>query len=125
MTPPTGQEVSPVDELGVGAVFLLREPERAADFADLAWVVAQALGDGVGVRRLEACVSGTGDLHVYVSASGPEYVRGVAARFGWQARDAGRPEWYLTTDGRIGQVLVSVSWVGPHPRDSRESDGAA
>ena len=33
-------------------------PQGAGDFADVAWVVAQALGNGAGVRRLN--VSHTG-----------------------------------------------------------------
>ena len=115
-------DASMVDELGGSVGFLPWDPQGAGDFADMAWVVAQAFGNGPGVEEVQASRSQAGHLHVFVAAAGREYVRAIAARFGWEAVDAGRPEWYLAASGTLGQLLVSVSWVGPRP-DPREDAG--
>lgn len=111
-------DASMLDQLGGSAGFFPWEPQGAGDFADMAWVVAQAFGNGHGVDGLQASRSQAGHLHVSVAAAGPEYVRGIATRFGWDAVDAGRPGRYLATSGTLGQLLVSVSWVGPRPDDA-------
>lgn len=108
-------EASMVDELDGSVGFLRSDPQGAGDFADVAWVVAQAFGNGPGVDGLQASRSQAGHLHVFVAATGPEYVRAIALRFGWDAVDAGRPGWYLATSGTLGQLLVSVTWVGSRP----------
>lgn len=114
-------DASMVDELGGSVGFLPWDPQGAGDFADMAWVVAQAFGNGAGVDGLQVSRSQAGYLHVFVAATGPEYVRAIAARFGWDAVDAGRPGWYLATSGTLGQLLVSVSWVGARPGPAEDS----
>ena len=63
-------------------------PQGAGDFADVAWVVAQALGNGAGVRRLS--VSHTGRrVFVDVGVTSPGFVVEVAARLGWSLSSGG------------------------------------
>lgn len=108
--------VSPADELGVGALFLLRAPERASDFADMAWIVSQALGDGTGVIELATSVDpDDGRMFVHVRASSARYVYGVAARVGLHAWER---DGFACAVGDLGPVHVCVSWR------SRDRDGA-
>ena len=58
--------------------------EGVGDFADVAWLLVQALGNGPGVRGLEIRRSETGGTHAYLTTTKPEYVREVAAAFGWE-----------------------------------------
>lgn len=114
-------DASTVDELGGSVGLLPWDPQGAGDFADMAWVVAQAFGNGPGVDGLQSSRSQTGHMHVFVAATGPECVRAIALRFGWDAVDAGRPGWYLATSGTLGQLLVSVSWVGSRPDPAEDA----
>ena len=67
MTTPTSAPALPA-----GSV-LLWPPQGAGDFADLAWVIAEALGNGPGVRGLDVSRRGDG-LYARVWTTGPEYV---------------------------------------------------
>ncbi len=106
MTTPTSAPALPA-----GSV-LLWPPQGAGDFADLAWVIGEALGNGPGVRGLDVSRRRDG-LYARVWTTGPEYVASVAAAFGWEVY-APDPA-YATTWGRVGGVKVSVSWVAPGP----------
>lgn len=98
---------------------LLWPPKGAGDFADLAWVVGEALGNGPGVRGLDV-FSRRDVLYARVWSSGPEYVASLAAQFGWEVYvpDAA----YATTWGLLAGVKVSVSWVAPDRDPVEEPD---
>ncbi len=92
-----------------GEVPLPAAPAGVGDFAEVAWIVAQALGNGPGVRGLDVHRGETGTLYAYVRASNPSFVRGVAAAFGWSLYD---PDGhYVNASGRLGELRVSVSFV--------------
>lgn len=96
--------------LMVGEVSLPSTPEGAGDFADVAWVVAQALGNGPGVRGLDVHRGETGNLYAYVRATNPAFVRAVAASsFGWTLFEP--DECYANASGTLGELRVSVSFV--------------
>ena len=89
-------------------------PEGAGDFADVAWVVAEALGNGSGVRGLDVTLWPSGvSLHVYTT--GPEYVRSMAAGFGWELYEPDAT--YATSYGQLGKVRVNIVWIAPRPDD--------
>ena len=98
--------------------------EGVGDFADVAWVLAQAFGNGPGVRGVEIRRLETGGTHAYLTTTGPEYVRAVAAAFGWSLYEP--DHGYANASGRLGEVLVSVSFVerGRVNRAARAADGA-
>lgn len=84
-------------------------PQGAGDFADVAWVVAQALGNGAGVRRLS--VSHTGRrVFVDVGVTSPGFVVEVAARLGWSLSSA-NGEHYANCHGPLGSLVVDVTWL--------------
>lgn len=89
-------------------------PEGAGDFADVAWVVAQALGNGAGVRGLEVRRFPSG-VSVHVTTTSPEYVRSAAAGFGWELYEPDPS--YANTWGEIGEVRVDVTWIEPAADD--------
>ena len=98
-------------ELLAGEVSAPAPPEGAGDFADVAWVVAQALGNGAGVRGLEVHRGETGALCAYVRATNPAYVRAVAASFGWSLYE---PDgYYANASGDLGELRVSGLFVDP------------
>ena len=83
--------------------------EGVGDFADVAWVLAQAFGNGPGVRGVEIRRAESGGTHAYLTVTNPRYVRDVAAAFGWEVYEP--DETYANATGRLGEVLVSVSFV--------------
>jgi len=100
---------------------VLWPPQGAGDFADLAWVIGEALGNGPGVCGLDVHQSRDPEgLFAYVRTTGSEYVRSVAAAFGWDVYepDAG----YAHTSGVLAGVLLSVTWMRPDPSRSEESE---
>lgn len=102
---------NPVDELGVGAAFLLPHPERAADFADMVWVAAQALGDGAGVVSMTAEVSRRdGRPWVSVRFAAETGLREVAAGFGWAAQGTAS---CVHASGMLGRVVLWLEWFAP------------
>ena len=106
MTTPTSAPALPT-----GSV-LLWPPQGAGDFADLAWVIGEALGNGPGVRGLDVS-RGRDGLYARVWTTRPEYVAAVGAAFGWEAVRAGPGVRHHL--GRGGGVNMSVSWVAPGP----------
>lgn len=109
-----------VPGLPAGSV-LLWPPQGAGDFADLAWVVAEALGNGPGVRGLDVSRARNRDgLSAHVWTTGPEYVMSVAGAFGWEvyAPDLA----YATTWGGVAGVTVNVSWVAADQNPVEEPD---
>jgi hypothetical protein len=98
---------------------LMWPPEGVGDFADLAWVIAEALGNRAGVRGLDVH-QGEERLHARVQANDPEYVAAVAADHGW---DVYAPdESYAATSGVLADVIVGVYWLAPTSQASREPD---
>jgi hypothetical protein len=96
---------------------LLWPPEGAGDFADLAWVIAEALGNRAGVRGLNVH-QGEERLFASVRASDPEYVAAVAADHGW---DVYAPdESYVATSGVLADVIVGVYWLDPGSQAGEE-----
>lgn len=92
--------------LGLGSSFLLRRAERAADFADMAWIVAQAVGDGVGVRGVEANTDpADGYLHVRVVVNTAEQVREMGDRLGFEVHVTDRQ---AVSMGFLGPICVVV-----------------
>lgn len=89
--------------------------EGVGDFADLAWVLAQAFGNGPGVRGIDVHRGDNGTLRAQVSTTGPEYVRDAAASFGWHLHES--DDGYADAFGSIGDVRVSVMWLDPHRFD--------
>lgn len=104
--------------LPTGSVLLWR-PQGARDFADLAWVIAEALGNGPGVRGLDVS-RGKAGLYARVWTTRPEYVAAVAAAFGWELYSPDPA--YATTWGEVAGVNLSVSWLAPGP-DPVEAPG--
>jgi hypothetical protein len=95
-------------------------PEGAGDFADVAWVVAQALGNGPGVRRLMVSHTGRG-VFVDVGVTSPGFVVEVAARFGWSLSSA-NGEHYANCHGPLGSLVVDVTWLADKPNATDEPE---
>lgn len=90
-------------------------PEGAGDFADVAWLVAKALGNGAGVRGLEV-ERLAGRVRLFVTATEETYVREVAAQRGWSLYH--RDGRYAISTGTLGGVTVTVSWTLPPPAEA-------
>ncbi len=89
-------------------------PRGAGDFADVAWIVADALGNGEGVRAVEVHRHPT-RTRVVVRVEDAGYVRRVAAEQGWQLLggvDGGR--YAMTCGSRAGWTFTVIwSWEPP------------
>ncbi len=92
-----------------GEVSLPSTPKGAGDFAEVAWIVAQALGNGPGVRGLDVHRGETRNLYAYVRATDRAYVWAAAAAFGWSLYDPDGD--FVNASGRLGELRVSVSFV--------------
>ncbi|WP_152185548.1 hypothetical protein [Segeticoccus rhizosphaerae] len=105
-------------------------PQGAGDFADVAWVVAQALGNGPGVRRLNMSPTGR-RVFVEVTVTSPGFVSETAARLGWSLSSA-NDDHYANCHGPLGSLVVDVTWLAdkdsstasPEP-DRREGAGVS
>lgn len=95
-------------------------PEGAGDFADVACLVAEALGNASGVRGLDVTLWPSG-VSVHVYTTGPEYVRSMAASFGWELYEPDAA--YATTYGELGDVRVNVTWIAPRSDDPATNEG--
>jgi hypothetical protein len=104
-----------IDATRAGQV-LIWAPEGVGDFADLAWVLAETLGNGSGVHGLDVHRGQDGhSLFAQVKCDSPAYVRDVAARLGWHLFVS---RSYATAVGRVGDVLVEAVWILPHDSDA-------
>lgn len=99
----------------VSAPVLAWPPEGAGDFADVAWLVATALGNNPGVRGLEVEWR-AGRVRVFLTVAGAAYVREVATRHGWVLYH--REGWYAISTGTLGGVTVTVNWTLPPPAEA-------
>ena len=98
--------------LPAGSV-LLWPPQGAGDFADLAWVIAEALGNGPGVRGLDVSRGKATGCTRACGRPARSMWRSVAAAFGWEVYVPDPA--YATTWGEVAGVNLSVSWVAPGP----------
>lgn len=91
-----------------GEVSLLSPPEGVGDFAEVAWVVAQALGNGAGVRGLDVHRGETGaPVRLRPRPRTPRTSGPVAASFGWSLFEPDE-DYANVRDPRRAAVSVSL-----------------
>ncbi len=91
-------------------------PAGAGDFADVAWVVAAAVGNGPGVRALSVSHRTGGLVYADLTVTSPDLVRDLADRLGLGYSSA-NDETYVEAHGPLGSVTLSVAWLAPRPRE--------
>ena len=87
-------------------------PEGAGDFADVAWIVAAAVGNGPGVRGLSMSHRTGGPVFADLTATTPELVHDLADRLGLSLSSA-NDDRYMEAHGPLGSVTLSVAWLAP------------
>ncbi|GEM_PF-6725665 len=102
-------------ETGLGVV-LPWPPAGAGDFADVAWVVAAAVGNGPGVRGLSMSYRSGGLVYADLTVTSPDLVRDLADRLGLGYSTA-NDEGYVEAHGPVGSVTLSVAWLAPRARE--------
>lgn len=95
-------------DTGRAGQVLLWAPEGAGDFVDVAWVIAEVVGNGPGVRGMWTHSSASGQLHVDLQAANREYVFSCATHLNaetWESKDC------ASTWCDVHGISVRVTWV--------------
>lgn len=94
---------------------LMWQPQGAGDFADLAWVLAEVLGNGAAVTGLDVSRAASGALFGRVRCDNPGYVRDAASRLGWHLYEP--DDTYANAWGQVGDMVVDLVWLAAKPDD--------
>ncbi|GEM_PF-5084262 len=92
-------------------------PVSAVDFADVAWFVAGAIGDGPGVRGLSVTRSREGLVFADLTVTTRDLVDNLAERLGLGYSSANDDRYY-EAHTQVGSLALSVAWLAPREENS-------